>query len=242
MSDIDMDTSPKSNSSSGSEKPPTPGYENEDGDEQDDDFDPEELVTKNEKADSVHSKSPRDSIHDESDDDAGDGSASHQGSLSDDHEVEETTAVPPELSGKGSSIPSSKDEIAKIAKSKEGKNTAKNELKPDRSNSSVDHKTNETVEDNLLSEVTNKKDPELDNVKGQEFLNKSLDGKEPLPKVGGGHVDDGDLLQISDLSVDLTGDEAAIVEDILQSAGDGELIPSATTAEEKPSKEGKPGN
>ena len=41
------------------------------------------------------------------------------------------------------------------------------------------------------------------------------------------------ITEISDLSVDLTGDEEAIVEDILQNVGDGELLPDEQS-EEKP--------
>lgn len=56
-----------------------------------------------------------------------------------------------------------------------------------------------------------------------------------------GNVEDADILnitEISDLSVDLTGDEAAIVEDILQNDDDGELLSNsggkAHVTEEKP--------
>ncbi|XP_028405720.1 protein IWS1 homolog [Dendronephthya gigantea] len=56
----------------------------------------------------------------------------------------------------------------------------------------------------------------------------------PSTKNYSGNLEESDLLnitEISDLSVDLTGDEAAIVEDILQNSGDGDLLHGGSVEE-----------
>ena len=59
------------------------------------------------------------------------------------------------------------------------------------------------------------------------------DGNKDVSSAKNSSLEESDLLnitEISDLSVDLTGDEAAIVDDILQNVGDGELLPGEEKA------------
>lgn len=251
MSDVDMDTSPRSSAASDIEKPPTPDYEDEDGDEQlhDDNFDEDEAIEKDEKEqDSVKSKSPNESENDDSDEDVGDGSVSRQGSSLDENEVQENASVPQSdfvnVEGSSPVTPSS-------ARDESPEHQISNELEDDdfkRDNGGNVEKSDDTtlpevVENNdkvegdaVMSEVQESVNKEQDHTKEKDPVDGSLHDNESFAKASAssGNVDDGDLLQISDLSVDLTGDEAAIVEDILQNAGDGELIPSGNTAEAKP--------
>ena len=258
MSDVDMDTSPRSSATSDVEKPPTPDYEDEDGDEHDDNFDEDEAIEKDVKEqDSVKSKSPNESGNDESDEDVGDGSVSQHGSSLDENEVQENASVPQSdfvrVEASSPVTPSSaRDESPEhqIANELEEddfkKDTGENVQKSDDTTLPEVVQNNDKVKGDVMSEVEESVTKEQDQTKEEDRVGRSLHDNESFSKTSAssGNVDDGDLLQMSDLSVDLTGDEAAIVEDILQSAGDGELIPSGNTAEEKPlldDKEGMPG-
>ena len=77
-------------------------------------------------------------------------------------------------------------------------------------------------EDNRTSETV---EP-LDNDSGKKDIQST--------KNDSGNLEESDLLnitEISDFSVDLTGDEAAIVEDILQNSGDGDLLHGGSVEE-----------
>ena len=249
MSDVDMDTSPQSSATSDVEKPPTPDYEDEDGDEHDDNFDEDEAIEKDVKEQaSVKSKSPNESGNDESDEDVGEGSVSQHGSSLDENDVQENASVPQSDFVREASSPvtpsSARDESPghqipnELEEDDFKKDTGENVEKSDDTTLPEVVQNNDKVEGDVMSEVEESVTKEQDQTKEKDCVDRILHDNESFSKTsassGNVHVDDGDLLQMSDLSVDLTGDEAAIVEDILQSAGDGELIPSGNTAGEKP--------